>query len=294
VTLRWRALSPDDLPAIVALASRVLAADGGMPLVADEPFLRRRFLVVDGAVGPDGGATAFAASGIVGVDADHRLRAAAAVRPPGLAVGLVDPAVRGQGHGAHLVDWALATGPSATVEIEALTDAAAALFASRGLSQTWAEDVMRYDLSAPPPPVSLPADVSVEPWTDATRLRFFATYEAAFRDRPGFPHWSAEQWVEWTTDDEFRPDWSLLAVDPAAGDVGFVTAGEGWIVQVGVRPDARGRAIGAGLVVESMRRMRAAGASEVLLDVNVDNPAGDVYRRLGFTTIGRRARFTRP
>jgi ribosomal protein S18 acetylase RimI-like enzyme len=38
--------------------------------------------------------------------------------------------------------------------------------------------------------------------------------------------------------------------------------------------------------------MRDAGLAEVLLDVNVDNPAGDLYRRLGFAVIGRRARFS--
>ena len=60
-----------------------------------------------------------------------------------------------------------------------------------------------------------------------------------------------------------------------------------------MRPEARGegdrRRAG---VVESMRRMRASGGTEALLDVNVDNPAGDLYRRLGFTTVGRRARFS--
>jgi ribosomal protein S18 acetylase RimI-like enzyme len=40
--------------------------------------------------------------------------------------------------------------------------------------------------------------------------------------------------------------------------------------------------------------MRAAGETRVLLDVNVDNhAAAEAYRRLGFVTIGRRARFER-
>ena len=105
---------------------------------------------------------------------------------------------------------------------------------------------MRYDLAAAPPEVALPAGVTVTPWTDDLASRFFAAYEASFRDRPGFPGWPQDTWVDWTaSDDEFRADWSLLATD--GDDLGFITAGEGWIVQVGVRPEARGRAIGAGL-----------------------------------------------
>lgn len=89
-----------------------------------------------------------------------------------------------------------------------------------------------------------------------------------------------------------RPQWSLLAIDGDGSDVGFIACGEGWIVQVGVRPDRRGRRLGAAPVAEAQRRMRAAGEAEALLDVNVDNPAGELYRRLGFTGIGRRARFS--
>lgn len=281
MTPTWRPLADDDIPAIAALAGRCLAVDGGLPLVADESFLRRRF-------------AGEGVTGLVAEGADGVIVAAIAVRPQdsgkSVAVGLVDPAVRGQGAGSRLLDFALDAGV-ATVETEALTDPAARLFESRGLRQVWAEDIMRYDLATAPPKVALPAGVTVTPWTDDLASRFFAAYEASFRDRPGFPGWPQDTWVDWTaSDDEFRADWSLLATD--GDDLGFITAGEGWIVQVGVRPEARGRAIGAGLVVESMRRMRASGGTEVLLDVNVDNPAGDLYRRLGFTTVGRRARFS--
>jgi ribosomal protein S18 acetylase RimI-like enzyme len=80
-------------------------------------------------------------------------------------------------------------------------------------------------------------------------------------------------------------------VDPRAGDVAFIGCADGWITQVGVRPDQRGRGLGAALVVEALRRMRAEGAGAALLDVGLDNPAGALYRRLGFAPIGRRARF---
>jgi mycothiol synthase len=281
VDVTWRPLGSDDLAAVVALARRVVAADGGLPLVADEGFLRGRY----------GG------DGTVAVAADGTVVGAGSVRQQGegsVVCGLVDPAVRGRGIGGRLLDTTLAAADQpVTVETESLTDDATSLFASRGLELSWAEDVMRFDLAQSPPDVPLPPGVTVQTWSDDSAGRFFAVYEAAFRERPGFPGWSRERWVEWTSDDDgFRPQWSLIAT--AAGDAAFVTCAEGWIVQVGVRPDQRGRGLGAALVVEALRRMRDAGLAEVLLDVNVDNPAGALYERLGFARIGRRARFSRP
>jgi GNAT superfamily N-acetyltransferase len=181
-----------------------------------------------------------------------------------------------------------------TVETESLTDAAAALFASRGLRQVFAEDVMRITPGAAPAP-RWPDGVELIGWSAATARRFHDVFESAFRDRPGFPGTPADEWIaENEEDDEFRPEWSILAVVPGIGDAGFVTSSVGWVAQVGVRPQARGRGIGAALICESLRRMAADGATEAWLDVNVNNPgAAALYRRLGFADAGRRARFRR-
>jgi mycothiol synthase len=245
---------------------------------------------VDGAI-TTGGRTA--AGDLVAAATVRRLSPGAAL------IGLVDPAHRGRGVGGALLDWGLEAAatvdPTVTVETEALTEAAERLFGSRELRQVFAEDVMRYDLSPGAPSAPLPAGLVLHEWTPDLAVRFFATYDAAFSERPGFPAWPAERWVAWTAgDEEFRPQWSLLAAGPdGEGDAGFVTCAEGWIVQVGVVPSWRGRGVGGALVAEALRRMRAAGADHALLDVNVDNPAARLYTRLGFTTLGRRAKFQR-
>jgi GNAT superfamily N-acetyltransferase len=123
----------------------------------------------------------------------------------------------------------------------------------------------------------------------------FAVYDAAFRDRPGFPGWPRKRWVDWVSgDDDFRPDWTLLAALDGT-DVGFIVGdASGWIIQLGVVPAARGKAIGAVLIGEAVRRMRAGGDTTITLNVNVDNPhAIALYRRLGFARTGRRARYRR-
>ena len=297
--LTWRDLAADDVAEVAALTGRCLVAHGGLPLAADEAFAASRYT-----------GAAVATRGVL--DRHGRLVASAAVRPvavpvPGadgappraMATGQVDPAYEGRGLGARLLDWCLRTaaerGAQVTVETESLTDAAERLFTSRGLIQVFGEIVMRFDLAGTePPPVRPPAGVQLVEWSARHAPRFFKVYDAAFRERPGFPGWSEQQWVDWVTaEGDLRPEWSLLADAGADGDVGFVVFADCWVVQVGVRPDWRGRAVGAALVAEALRRMRADGATEAFLDVNVDNPARLLYPRLGFAVLGRRARFAR-
>ncbi|HEY1919035.1 MAG TPA: hypothetical protein VGH27_25975 [Streptosporangiaceae bacterium] len=108
------------------------------------------------------------------------------------------------------------------------------LFRSRGLRQGFAEDVMSMALAGRMPEMAAPAGISFIEWAPATAPRFFAVWEAAFRERPGFPGWPARTWIDWIADDEgFRADWALLACAGDA-DLGFVAGGAGgWVEQVG-------------------------------------------------------------
>jgi ribosomal protein S18 acetylase RimI-like enzyme len=85
-----------------------------------------------------------------------------------------------------------------------------------------------------------------------------------------------------------------------AGDVpaGFLTAATnppyGFVVQIGVIPTQRRRGLGSALMVETMRRMRVAGATATQLTVHVNNPGAiQTYAELGFATVGHRARYER-
>lgn len=75
-----------------------------------------------------------------------------------------------------------------------------------------------------------------------------------------------------------------VATDPPGGEV--------W--QVGVVPAHRRRGLASALMVEAMRRMKAAGVLEIHLEVNVNNPGAiQAYEKLGFEVIGRRAKYER-
>jgi mycothiol synthase len=113
------------------------------------------------------------------------------------------------------------------------------------------------------------------------------------------PSWSAAKWIDWiSSDDDLRPDWSLLARADGR-PVGFLMAADGppdgFVTQVGVIPAYRRQGLGSALLVEAARRMQAAGAASTQLTVNVNNPGAiQTYTHLGFATIGRRARYERP
>lgn len=220
-------------------------------LAADPAFLGRRW-------------QAAGTSALQGRDRAGRLIAAGALRPVSGGVafcGLVDPRARGRGLGAHLLGWGLAeaAGP-VTVETESLTAAAAELFAAHGLEQVFAEDVMRIDLDTGVPAAAGPDGMRFSGWSGENAPRFHGVYAAAFRERPGYPGWSEAEWIaEVAGDDEFRPQWSVLATLPKLGDAGFVTAAVDWIVQVGVVPAARRRGVGEALVTEALRRRAGCG-----------------------------------
>jgi len=290
--LSWRLLGEPDLPAVVGLARECLSADGGQSFAASPGFLGRCYL--SGAETCSG----FSGTRLVCVSSLRR----ASPGPPGagpagaaVTTGLVHPAWRRLGLGGYAFDWAAGRAAPAGLlaETEALGDGAHALYLSRGLSQVFAEDVMQLAARAPLSPAHPPPGLVLVPWGQADPARFYAVYQAAFRDRPGFPGWTQAQWVEWISDDaDFRAEWTLLAT-LGDTDVGFA-AGEapGWITQMGVVPSARGRDVGAALISEAVRRMRSAGEASITLNVNINNPhAAALYRRLGFTRTGRRARY---
>ncbi|AGL15637.1 GNAT family N-acetyltransferase [Actinoplanes sp. N902-109] len=268
---------------VCELVDRCLETDGGLPLAADLEFMYSRW-------GSPALVTRQART------AEGELVAAGLLRPgdsgPTYA-GMVDPGVRGRGLGSQLLDWGLISG-ARVVESELLTAEATALFTSRGLQRTFAEDVMCIDFRVQVPQCRVAPPFQLWEWTPGLASRFFEMYEIAFRDRPDFPELSPLDWIEDVAHDaDFRPTWSLLAFHPDLGDVGFLTAKEGWIDQVGVMPAFRRLGLGEVLLSESLRRMADDNRREAWLNVNVNNPgAAMLYRRLGFDVRGQRGRFT--
>ena len=300
--LDWRSLRPADAAAITALVATCLAADGGLELGATEAYVREHYL------------PAWPGASIGAFEADGPLVACAAVQPThtpeeyrATMVGQVHPTYRRRGFGTFLLRWSIAEGSRLLASCpldrphvlqlttESLTEAGGHLFEQHGFTQQFAEDVMRRDVKTTLPDIPIPGGISFATWAPALAGQFFAVYQAAYRERPGYPDWNLEEWVAWlgTDEDDFRPELSLLAYCDDL-PVGFIVCADRWIGQIGVRPEWRERGIGSALMIEVFQRFRAAGGDYMLLGVNVNNPrAAQVYARLGFERVGQRGRYVR-
>jgi [ribosomal protein S18]-alanine N-acetyltransferase len=68
-----------------------------------------------------------------------------------------------------------------------------------------------------------------------------------------------------------------------------IAAGEAEILSVAVKPARRGKGLGRSLLDWHLRRLAGRGVEAVFLEVAEDNwPARALYRRAGFSDVGRR------
>jgi mycothiol synthase len=275
-----------DLADLGQLARACLAEDGGLPTLAEEPLLRARLLRAR-------------TLGLRRSDDTSLVAAAGLDRVEGRATssGLVHPAMRRRGIGERLLRWTMVEAAEAAllVETETWSAEAEALYHRWGLVRIFAEAVMRHDLADVVPVGSAPPGVHVVPAGQASGLELFAAYRGSFADRPGFVQTDSEEWLTpLRADLDWRRDLSLLALDQDGEPIAFVTVVGRWLDQVGVIPAWRGRGLGRFLVASTVRSLAAERAGEVWLCVNLNNPARELYQRLGFLTYGTRARYLRP
>ena len=126
-----------------------------------------------------------------------------------------------------------------------------------------------------------------------------AVMEVAFE-----PHWR-EAWTRAQVRDSLDiPSTFLLAVDrdgrTLAGDgpaAGFVLSrqalDEEELLLIAVRPDERGRGLGAKLIERHVTEARRRGVRRIFLEMRANNPANSLYRRCGYSPIGVRPGYYR-
>lgn len=305
--LSWRPLRAEDLPALTDLARTCRQLDGGLTFMAEAGYLQERFFPGEtgksiAAFTPD---ERMAACSVVSIGGDPG-------KPLVKMTGLVQPELRGQGIGAYLLRWGLAqahgllAGAAESrvvlqISSEGLSEPAHRLFLAQGFHPVFEELVMQYDLRQPVPDRPLPPGVTVANWRPELAEQFFEAYQAAFRERPGFPGWSAAEWIGYVTENDHRPEWTLLA-SAGGAPAGFVVGNAdlttdppgGYVWQIGVIPEQRRRGLASALLLATMRQMQESGAASVQLTVNSNNPGAiQAYSALGFQTTGRRARYER-
>jgi mycothiol synthase len=307
INLTWRPICQNDLEAIIELSQGCHAVDGGIGFLFEQDNIKSRYLPDEpnsgiGAYASDGRLAACASVSIKGAPGRQRARIAGQVRPD----------VRRRGIGTYLMQWsqaqakALLAGvvePQRMMEVatESLTEPAHRLYLAHGFACVFEELVMERAFHLPLPDRPLPQDVTITNWKPDLAEQFFQAYHTSFRERPGFPGFSAAEWIAQVTENDHKPEWSLLARlddEPIGFVIGNIDLTKeppgGHIWQIGIIPAQRRRGLASALLVETMRRMQEAGASSALLTVHLNNPGAiKAYSQLSFITVGRRARYQR-
>jgi mycothiol synthase len=306
----WRRPVAGDLAAIIDLARACLAADGGLPLGAETEYVTTHFLpeppgVAMAAIGPDGSILACGAA----------LPPVAREAWQATLVTQVHPQHRHGGIGGALLSWTMEEGTRLLddrpvdrahvlrVTSETLSDGAEHLLERHGFAAHYLAHVLERDLDGSCADAPVPEGVCLAAWDGTNADQFFRAYSAAYGDRPSFPGWSLEDWLDWLEpeDEMFLPGASLIALHEEE-PLGFVACARifedcpeiGWIVQVGVRPEWRRRGLGAALMAEAMSCAGKLGIQHVMLDAATGNaPALALYDALGFRRVGRRGHFTK-
>jgi mycothiol synthase len=303
--LAWRPTNQNDLEAVVELAKACFQVDGGLFFLFELDAVKSRYFPDRssrsiGAFLPDG---RLAACSSVYLDGDPGKQRAK-------MTGQVRSELRNRGIGTYLMRWSqaqardllagVAEAPGVMqVATETLTESADRLYLAHGFESVFEELVMRRDLHLSLPDHPLPPDVAITHWQPDLAEQFFQAYHASFRERPGFPGYSPDEWIAQMAENDHKPEWTLLAsVDgaPVGFVIGYLELSSappgGYIGQIGIVPAQRRRGLASALLVETMRRMQAAGVVSAQLTVHVNNPGAiRAYSMLGFTAIGRRARY---
>jgi mycothiol synthase len=278
-----------ELALILELALAQRPDPQGWSLVADTDWLRRSYF-----------GSGFARR----LDAlpSRHLSASTSIGPAGAREGLTITSMLrpGREHGwPEQLAWIeerveAASASRVQVISECLTGAEASRWMAAGYELVFEELAMQRVLDGDVAPARWPEGMTIVEWGDAAATASFDAYEAAFRDRPGFPRWSRSEWIDRLTgDDAFLPDLSMCVLW-AGTPAGFVVCSNGWVDQVGVAPAHRRRGLATALVTEATNRMRALGIGVARLHVNVNNPvAMAAWQRLGWRECGRRGRFER-
>lgn len=231
--------------------------------------------------------------------------------------GGVHPVHRRRGIGTSLFDWMLrqATEVSSrldpSLEVMVLVDATDQQPDVVTVAGRAGFEPVRHFLevaratSEPIPELPAPDGLDLVEWDADLDEEVRLAHVESFADHWGSEPRTPEAWAQWYTGHRsFRRDLSVLAVDPASGQVASLVLCathpqdwdpvpvEAWVTTVATRRAWRGRGVARWLLTESLRRIESAsdGFERAILGVDEENPTGALrlYRALGFTADVRR------
>lgn len=163
------------------------------------------------------------------------------------------------------------------------------------------EDYLNYyerSLASPFPTLSLPPGFQVRQVTsEEDRLkRAVASYGAFGSDKPFEEYWSRYQ--RFMRSPAYVPDLDLVTLAPDGPFASFCICWldpvnrVGLFEPVGTHPDYQRLGLAKAVMLEGLRRMRAAGMHTAIVGAESDNPAAQgLYRSVGFQAVNKLCTF---
>jgi ribosomal protein S18 acetylase RimI-like enzyme len=261
VTATLRAATVEDVPALTALQRRYDVAWFGAP-EHDEDEVREEFAL---------------AEAVCVVEADGRVLGAGSRSRTSSSL-VVDPAGDADAALGLLVPWLVAGGAAETdvldrdARVRSALEAAAWRHVRSGFELT-RQVSSEWTPAAP----DWPAGVEVRPFVpdDANRIHTLVYMDAQWAEVPGHHGREFDEWQRIFLDGREDSEAPVVAwrgdrlVGAAIGRI--FSDGTGWVGQLAVARDERGRGVGRALLLEAMRRHLAAGATTLGLGVMAEN-----------------------
>ena len=214
------------------------------------------------------------------------------------AFGMVDPGWRGRGIGAWLLrriermarERRSDPARDPTLEVSAPHDDRAfrELAEREGYRRGRSSWVMRLDMTEPPTAPAWPEGVALRPFVrEADAPAVHRLVQDAFADIGNQPARSFEFWERTELDrDDFDPSlWFLAVADGELVGANLCFAGStgGFVAQLAVRRDRRGRGLGLALLRHGFAELYRRGERQVWLYVDTENRTGAtrLYERAG-------------
>ena len=273
----------DDIPTITTMIREAETADAGEPLVTLED------------IASDWRRPGFSPSldSLLVFDGD---RLAAYAEVPGWRVSAsVHPGYRGLGVGTALLDWIEHRGLAGTPPgLEARVGqtipeghtAAAELFSRRGYELRHTSWVLHLPEDRSIQHQRLPGTITIRPFRPGEEAEaVFRVIEDAFNEWPNRQPTTFETWQTGVMGrGDFDPRLLLVAADQ--GEVvgaafGIPYPDEGWVEQLAVRADHRGRGIAKALLRAAFNELRSRGLRTVGLSTDSRTGTLDLYLQIG-------------
>ena len=203
----------------------------------------------------------------------------------------VRPEHRGRGLGAALLAWTWEVARASESALvgqtvpQALTDAVR-LFQRSGCEQLWTSWVLELPAGAAIGASEPPAGVAIRPYLPGREERSaYDVIEGAFREWPDRADTAYEDWVAVMLDRPGFQPWQLLVAVEDDDVVGAcylsVSAGVGWVDQIAVRRDHRGRGLARAMLLRAFEEGRAHGATRAELSTDSRTGALGLYEHVG-------------